>query len=232
MIFLMSDKLMQNKILFCGDPHGCFANIISAVHKYRPEAVILLGDFNLEVPLENYLRTLVGMTQIYWIPGNHDFDSTAEHENLFHSALSYNNLHLKVVEVGGLRIAGLGGIFMRRIWMPGEIPKWLDKKHWLKYQPNSVAKIPLHLDAAIWHHEFESMKKQIRADILVTHEAPSCHQHGFEAIDELGKAIGAKQIFHGHHHVYYSDKLSGGIEVTGVAIGGVTNLAGEQLMKR
>jgi len=28
------------------------------------------------------------------------------------------------------------------------------------------------------------------------------------------------------------NKLSGGIEVIGVAIGGVTNLAGEQLMKR
>jgi len=48
----------------------------------------------------------------------------------------------------------------------------------------------------------------------------------------LGKSIGAKQIFHGHHHVYYKDKLSNGIDVTGVAIGGVVNLAGEQLMKR
>jgi len=139
---------MSSKILFCEDPHGCFANIISAVDKYRPEAVILLGDYNLEVPLENYLRTLVGMTQIYWIPGNHDFDSTAEHENLFHSALSYNNLHLKVVEVGGLRIAGLGGIFMGRIWMLGGIPRWQDKKHWLKHQSSIVTKISRHLDAA------------------------------------------------------------------------------------
>ncbi|MDI1232263.1 MAG: metallophosphoesterase [Methylobacter sp.] len=95
---------------------------MSAVHKYRPEAVILLGDFSLEVPLENYFRTIIGMTQIYWIPGNHDFDSTAGHENLLHSAFSYNNLLNNVVELGELRIAGLGGIFMGRIWMPGEIP--------------------------------------------------------------------------------------------------------------
>ncbi len=66
----------------------------------------------------------------------------------------------------------------------------------------------------------------------MTHEAPSCHRHGFEAIDELGKAIGAKHIIHGHHHVFYRDRLSAGIEVTGVTSGGVTNLAGEQLMKR
>jgi predicted phosphodiesterase len=101
---------MLNKILFCGDPHGCFANIISAVLKYRPEAIVMLGDYNLEVPLEQYLQAIIGMTKIYWIPGNRDFDSTSEFENLYYSALSYNNIHPKVIEVNGLRITGLGGI--------------------------------------------------------------------------------------------------------------------------
>lgn len=222
---------MPNQIIFCGDPHGCFANVISAVHKYRPDAVILLGDYNLELPLENYLKTIIGMTKIYWIPGNHDFDSVAEFENLYYSALSYNNMHLKVLEVGGLRIAGLGGIFKEAIWMPPDPPKWLDKKHWSQCKPSNVKKMPLHLDHAIWHHEFDKMKRTVRADILVTHEAPSCHRHGKKAIDELAEAIGAKKIFHGHHHNYYQDAIKD-IAVTGVAIGGITNLAGEQLMKR
>lgn len=222
---------MPNKIIFCGDPHGCFANVVSAVHKYRPEAVILLGDYNLEMPLENYLQAIIGMTKIFWIPGNHDFDSTAEYENLFYSALSYNNLHLKVVEIGGLRIAGLGGIFKENIWMSGCLPKWIDKRHWLQCKPTNVKKIPLHLDNAIWHHEFEKMKKTVRADILVTHEAPSCHRHGKKAIEELAKAIGATKIFHGHHHYYYQDTING-IAVTCAPIGGVVNLDGEQLMSR
>ena len=50
---------MPNNIIFCGDPHGCFANVISTVHKYRPEAVILLRDYNLEIPLENYLQAII-----------------------------------------------------------------------------------------------------------------------------------------------------------------------------
>jgi len=222
---------MPNKILFAGDPHGSFANIISAVHKYRPEAIVMLGDYNLEVPLEQYLQAIIGMTKIYWIPGNHDFDSTEEFENLYYSALSYNNIHLKVIEVNGLRIAGLGGIFKEKIWMPGSIPKWLDKKHWLQCKPSNVKKIPLHLDHAIWHHELEKMKKTVRADILVTHEAPSCHRHGKTAIEELAEAIGAKHIFHGHHHKYYQESIKG-IAVTGASIGGVVNLAGEQLIDR
>ena len=230
-IRLMSQD-RPNKILFCGDPHGCFANVISAVHQYRPEAIVLLGDYNLDVPLERYLQAIIGMTELFWIPGNHDFDSTAEYENLFHSALSYNNLHLKVVEIAGLRIAGLGGIFMGRVWRPGDIPKWLDRNHYMRCQPRNLTKMPLSIKHAIWHDEFERMKNTVRADILVTHEAPSCHRHGFSALDELAEAIGAKRIFHGHHHVYYQDTLLNGIKVTGVAIGGVTNLVGEQLMKR
>lgn len=191
----------------------------------------MLGDYNLEAPLENYLQAIIGMTQIYWIPGNHDFDSTGEYENLYHSAFSYSNLHLKVIEINGLRIAGLGGIFVGRVWRPDDIPKWNNKKHWLRCHPRPE-KMSLYVDHAIWHHEFERMKKTVRADILVTHEAPSCHRHGFSAIDELASAIGAKQIFHGHHHMYYKDILSNGIDVTGVSIGGVTNLAGEQLIQR
>jgi predicted phosphodiesterase len=144
---------MSNKILFAGDPHGCFANIISAVCQYKPEAVVLLGDYNLEMPLERYLAAIIGMTKVYWIAGNHDFDSTEEHENLFHSALSYNCLNLKVVDVGGFRIAGLSGIFIKRIWLPGDIPKWIDRQHWLKHQTSS-SKPPLHLGAAIWHHQW------------------------------------------------------------------------------
>lgn len=225
-------NLSSNDILFCGDPHGCFNNVIAAVLNYRPKAVVLLGDYNLELPLEYYLESIAGMTQVYWIPGNHDFDSQAEYENLFHSAYSYNNLHLKVIDVDGIHIAGLGGIFMGRIWMPGDIPKWQDKHHWLKFQPRSTKKIPNHIDHAIWHHEFERMKATIKADILVTHEAPSTHRYGFTVLDELAHAIGAKIIFHGHHHEYYQKQLPNRIDVIGVSIGGVVNLTGEQLSSR
>jgi predicted phosphohydrolase len=220
----------DNRILFCGDPHGCFANVIRAVHQYRPEAVVLLGDYNLELPLENYLRAIIGMTKVFWIPGNHDYDSQSEYEHLFHSALAYNNLHLKVVDVGGLRIAGLGGIFLSRVWMPGQILKWKDKNHWLAHQPSSMQRMPLHIRGAIWHHDFERMKQEVKADLLVTHEAPSSHRYGFAAIDELAEAIGAWHVVHGHHHVYYHARLNNGIAVTGAAIGGIVNLAGEQLV--
>jgi predicted phosphodiesterase len=218
----------NNKILFAGDPHGCFANIISAVYQYKPEAVVMLSDYNLEMPLERYLAAIIGMTKIYWIAGNHDFDSITEYECLFRSALMYGNIHMKVIEVGGLRIAGLAGVFLNQIWMPGSGPQWTDRKHWKAHQPRS-AKTPLYIDSAIWHHELEHMKESVRADILVTHEAPSSHRHGFSVIDELAQAIGARQIFHGHHHSYYQDKLPNGINVTGVSIGGVTDLASEQL---
>ena len=39
-----------------------------------------------------------------------------------------------------------------------------------------------------------------RAQVLVAHEAPSCHPFGWSAIDELAKRMGISYVFHGHHH--------------------------------
>jgi hypothetical protein len=52
--------------------------------------------------------------------------------------------------------------------------------------------------------------------VLVTHEAPSCHRHGFAAIDRLAEVAAARLIVHGHHHESYAAKLPGGIDVRGL----------------
>lgn len=36
--------------------------------------------------------------------------------------------------------------------------------------------------------------------MLVTHEAPSVHPHGFAVLDELGRRLKVNASFHGHHH--------------------------------
>ena len=95
----------NHRILFAGDPHGNFQPLIDAVRKYRPEAVVLLGDYDLEWPLECYLKEIVDLTEIWWIAGNHDFQSPDKYSNLFHSSLADFSLHLRVKEIAGLRIA-------------------------------------------------------------------------------------------------------------------------------
>lgn len=52
--------------------------------------------------------------------------------------------------------------------------------------------------STIFPADYERMADQT-ADVLVTHEAPSCHPHGFKEIDRLAQAMGAT-VFHGHHH--------------------------------
>ena len=220
----------NNKILFAGDPHGDFAPLIAAVHQYKPEAVVLLGDYDLEMPLENCLQEIMGLTQIWWIAGNHDFETPNKHKHLFHSALANNGLHLKVTKIAGLRIAGLGGIFLGRVWYPPHQPKWRGKQHFLHNQPANVRQMEMSLKykAAIWYDEFEALKK-LKADILVTHEAPGSHRHGFEVIGELGVAMGVKSIFHGHLHENYAGSIKNNIKVFGVADRVVVDLLGNAL---
>jgi len=216
----------KNKILFAGDPHGDFNPLIAAVHQYKPEAVVLLGDYDLEMPLETYLHEIVGLTQIWWIAGNHDFETPSKHKHLFHSALADKGLHLKVTEIAGVRIAGLGGIFLGRVWYPPQQPKWLNKQHYLHSQHTNT--LSLKYKGAIWHDEFEALKT-LKADILVTHEAPGAHRHGFDVISELAVAMGVKNIFHGHLHENYAGTIKNNIKVFGVANRNVANLSGNTL---
>ena len=220
----------DDRILFAGDPHGDFKPLIAAVHERKPEAVVLLGDYDLDEPLEHYLQSIIGVTQIWWIPGNHDFDCQHRYNNLFNSSLAGNGLHLKVRNIAGLRVAGLGGIFLGRVWYPPSKPRWRNKMHYLLSQPAHVRKagFPLKFMSAIWHDEVEALR-QFKADILVTHEAPGCHIYGFDAIDELGYAMGVKKIFHGHQHDSYYARLDHAIDVVGVADRAVSNLAGHVL---
>lgn len=199
--------------------------------QYEPLAVVMLGDYSLQHSLDEYLKPIAALTQIWWIYGNHDVASPMDYVNLFESGYKDKGLHLRVQEIAGLKVAGLGGIFMAKNWYPPLQAKWQDHAHWLQAQSPSVRRIgmPLKLQYSIWQHEFEQMRTTVKADILVTHEAPSCHRYGFAAIDELAAAIGARHIFHGHQHEYYN-KVKHGIAVTGVARAAVVNLSGRQLV--
>ncbi|ASF44965.1 metallophosphoesterase family protein [Methylovulum psychrotolerans] len=217
-----------DRLLFAGDPHGNFNALITAVHKHRPEAVVMLGDYDLEQPLETYLAEILDLTQVWWIAGNHDFETPCKYHNLFHSALAHKSLHLKVTEVAGLRIAGLGGIFLGRVWYPPQVPKWRNKQEYLEHQAAHIknADMSLKYRSAIWHDEFEALRS-LKADILVTHEAPGSHRHGFAVIGELAAAMGVKHIFHGHLHENYTRIIKQHIHVFGVANRTVTNLRGQ-----
>ncbi|MEI6145021.1 MAG: metallophosphoesterase [Methylococcales bacterium] len=220
----------DNRILFAGDPHGNFKPLISAVLKYQPTDVILLGDYDLETPLDSCLQEIIELTKIWWIAGNHDFESPEKHNNLFNSALADKNLHLKVTEIAGLKVVGLGGIFLGRVWYPPQQPKWRGKEHYLNNQSPKIqqSELALKYKSAIWYDEFEALKS-LKADVLVSHEAPGSHRHGFHVIGELAEAMGVQQIFHGHLHENYVSFIKKNIKVSGVANNSVANLMGRTL---
>ena len=105
-------------IFMLGDVHGSFRHVKRVVDEHRPAAVIFLGDLEAEKPLHEILADVMDKTEVYWIPGNHDTNNQSLYDNLFGSALADRNLHGRVVEIDGVRVAGLGGIFREEIWYP------------------------------------------------------------------------------------------------------------------
>ena len=242
-------------ILMFGDTHGNFKHVLPAVISEKPAAIIFLGDLQAQKPLEKELANVMGLTEVYWIPGNHDTDSKSDYENLFNSALSDRNLHGKVTEIDGLRVAGLGGIFRSAVWYPRDDPEAVpnfdnyddyvaseleaerfkefrrQKKSGLEPDglpsPALIGKALTH-KSTIFYEEWLNLYGQ-RADILVTHEAPSCHHYGFLGIDVLAQSMKVKYSFHGHHHDrlnYEKDHERLGFSAHGVGFCGVTDMYG------
>lgn len=219
-------------ILFGGDPHGDFRPIIQAVETYSPKAIVLLGDYDLERSLDSELAAILDKTEVWFIPGNHDTDTDHWYDNLFNSKLADHNLHGRVVEIDGKRVAGLGGVFRAKIWMPPAPPKFRSPKELLfkcRKGERWRGEIPRKHHASIFWQHYKALWNN-RADILVTHEAPSSHRYGFKELDALALAMGVKTAFHGHHHEHYSKTIGGGIWVHGVGEAGVVDEQGNVLI--
>lgn len=222
---------MNIRIFFCGDTHGNFPSVIQAVRVHRPAAVIFLGDLQAQRPLEQELEEILGLTEIWFIHGNHDTDSQADHDNLFLSALADRNLHGRVVEIAGARIAGLGGVFRGQVWAPPAPFLFETQEDYAKRCGKGNlwrGGLPLKHRSTIFPAEYSQLASQ-RADILATHEAPSCHPHGFEAIDELARSLCVHTAFHGHQHdrLDYSNHHERiGFKSFGVGFCGITDQDG------
>lgn len=230
---------MSGRIFFCGDTHGRFGHILELVAEHRPAAIVLLGDLQPPKPLHEELRPILGMTEIWWIHGNHDTDSEVDYDHLFGSELADRNLHGRVVEIAGVRVAGLGGIFRGQIWLPGGRAR--EQQRAFESAEDFVARcgagnrwrggLPRKHRSSIFPGEYEALAKQ-QADILVTHEAPSCHPNGFAAIDHLARSLRVQKAYHGHHHdrIDYSRAWQAlGFQAMGVGLCGVTDDLGNVL---
>lgn len=98
-------------IYFLGDVHGRLDHVLPAIgQRGEPANVIFLGDIEAGRPFEEEIRPLIEAGVGVWlIHGNHDTDSQAIWDNLQGSW--HRCLDGRVVEIDGVRVEGLGGVF-------------------------------------------------------------------------------------------------------------------------
>ncbi|OBY06412.1 hypothetical protein BAE36_14990 [Rhizobium leguminosarum bv. trifolii] len=215
-----------DSVAFFGDPHGNFRPVRELIRKVHPAYSIFLGDFDLDRPLDIELAdlTLVG-SSIFFIHGNHDADRESWHDFVFESGLSNSNLAGRVVELDGVRVAGLGGVFHADVWHPqnaGGIPKFNTRSEYVSAHSRSTWRdgLPLRHRSTIFPEDFNALAA-LEADLLITHESPSSHRYGHSEIDDLAEVLGVKTIVHGHLHQDYRATLPNGIKVIGLPKAGV-----------
>lgn len=248
-------------ILMFGDVHGDFRHVLPAVSEHRPAAIILLGDIEANRPLERELAEVMELTEVWWLPGNHDTDTVENWRNLFQSQLADRNLHGRILEIAGVRVAGLGGVFRGEVWYPEHADAPVHYASYDDYRKHSepgrivtarqarearkfsdvsclgrsshgtpAGKLLTHRSTIFYDEWFELYGQ--RADILVTHEAPGCHPHGFQVLTELARSMKVKFSFHGHQHdcLNYSAKFAAmEHQAYGVGFRAITDMYGGQI---
>ena len=219
---------MNGPILYCGDPHGKFSHIIDAANELNASAVIILGDLEPKRPLHIELEAI--RERVWFIHGNHDTDTEANWTHIWESELAERNIDGRVVILpDGTRVAGLGGVFRESVWYPSIPiePKFRNRQEHSEFTPQQDRWRDLvhrrHW-STIYPDEFENLNK-LKADVLVTHEAPGYHNHGFQILNALASSMGAKIGVHGHQHdqLDSSDRwLEQGFNSYGVGLRGIT----------
>jgi hypothetical protein len=231
-------------IWFCGDVHGKFGHVLKAAEmaplSERPVAAIFLGDLEAQEPLSRIFRYfLEAGIEPWFIHGNHD----PSHPDIWRHTLDCweRNLHGRVETIAGIRIGGLAGTFRNEIWYP-DYPERCDPspKHqtyddyiaWLTGKQPTRLRDDVRLSgrarqysAAIFPDVVDTLSS-LKADVLVTHEGPSCHPFGFETIDRLAQAMGVKSLFHGHHHTDIAYGIDLGFDAYQVGLRGIRELSG------
>jgi predicted phosphodiesterase len=244
--------MLSEQIWLCGDVHGDLRTLRRALAQAAPlpQAIILVGDLDPPEPVGAWLSPVTDLGIDTWfIHGNHETDSDAVFLNMFHSPGAQRNFSGRVVELAGLRVAGLGGVFREEVWYPPTPPHFADYDalydYWLPRTPRhqraalpalaALDERPIFNQRLRKHHSsiFPDVYHRLAdqsADVLIVHEAPSCHPNGFEAIDLLAQTMGVRWVVHGHHHDaldYRAHRKALGFEAIGVGFRGITTLAGE-----
>jgi predicted phosphodiesterase len=215
-------------ILFAGDPHRNFSPIIRGCLARSPGTLVLLGDLDCRQPLTKEFSTVFAAGwKVHWIVGNHDCETETAYDNLV-ADHPEGDLGFRVTPLDGIRVAGLSGVFKPSVWYPRpedgadriDPPRYRNRESFLAAQPKQRSwrgGLPLWHRDTIFPDDVDRLAQQ-RFDVLVAHEAPSSHIHGFAVIDQLAALGGATLIVHGHHHDSYTATLPDGITVRGLGL--------------
>lgn len=120
-----------------------------------------------------------------------------------------------VVDVADHSIAGLEGTFESEIRLPSSpdpgiqnYQNFLEQLARRSQRADVIATKKQHPLSAIYPDDYFTLAME-KADILICHEAPSRHPHGYTEIDELAQAMGAKMVVHGASSCVRSSSRSG-----------------------
>ena len=185
--------MTAHPILFVGDPHRNFAPILRACAALPPGVLILLGDCECDAPLPEMLAPAVTAGwDVRWILGNRDTDSARAYENWWgrirRATLAGGSWSW--VDCGSPACRAYSSRASGTLWNASRRSSGRVRTSWQRAARGGALARRAAAMASRYDlpGRFRSPARGLRFDVLVTHELPSSHRHGFAVIDALAGA--------------------------------------------
>ena len=133
-----------------------------------------------------------------------------------------------------VRIAGLGGVFREKVWVPPGDPIYQSAEDFIRRCGRGNRwrdGLPLKHRSTIFPDLYQRLSRQ-RADVLVTHEALSLWpgNYGQPDIDALARGMHVSRSYHGHLHADRHYGAAIGFSAYGVGLCGIMDLDGQVIV--
>ncbi len=209
-------------VIFYGEADGELAPLLEACGEECPHAVVLLGCSVLPRSGHAGLSALSAAgVDVRWLHGRPVPDAAHQVVQL-HDGHPRGRLHQCIAALGGMLVAGLGGVFEKGVWYPktdmqGYAPAMspLEAARVLVPDGLRLRRTRTAVHGAIFPGDHAVLRGR-RADVLASFEAPTIRPDGFFAVDKVAYDCHARLVVHAQGAAASRASLPTGVPVRGV----------------
>lgn len=200
--------MSKKRLLFLGDTHGRFKDMIRLINIERPDAIVVAGDFGYWPYKNSMLHNMQGKFDcpVFFVDGNHEQHDMLQHlvdkrGNANPIAVGNNTWYIPrgcIFELFGYKILGMGGGYSIDRMLRTKGVNWFDREE-LTLQDIETLQ-PDHVDIVVSHTCPQCILPRVTKKVGIKHRIQNDQSE--RMLDYVFNMYNPSMWFFGHWHGY------------------------------